>query len=177
MAQLPSFSVDDSSSLPVTEEYFYDLCSRFLDSKNLAVLKSLTLEPPKNKEETSSTFLNKWYENERMLRFALAQIRSLKLNKKFELENASFPVEIVQTARTACGMDSPLSAEQFLNQYRLNLIENIRPDDDFSLDAVFCYGLKLKLALRMKKFDTEKGIASYKKIYDKILKEGSKDQK
>ena len=42
LAQLPSFSVtDDKSALPVTEEYFYDLCSRFLEKKDFE-LKELS---------------------------------------------------------------------------------------------------------------------------------------
>ena len=39
----------------------------------------------------------------------------------------------------------------------------------FSVDSVFEYALKLKLAQRMRKFDVETGMASYKKIYEKIL--------
>lgn len=171
LAQLPSFSVtDEKSVLPITEEYFYDLCSRFLDKKSMEQVKNLSLEPPRTKVPTDSAFLDKWYENERNLRLALAQIRALRMNKKFNLENESFSPEVVQAARTATGMDSPLAAEQFLNQYRLNLLDSIRPSDEFSIDAVYSYGLKLKLALRMKKFNTEKGMASYHKIYDSILK-------
>ena len=171
LAQLPSFSVtDEKSVLPITEEYFYDLCSRFLDQKSLKQLKGLSLTPPLKKSSTGSTFLDSWYEKERNLRLALAQIRALRMNKKFDTENESFSPEVVQAARTATGMDSPLAAEQFLNQYRLNLLDSIRPADEFSVDAVYSYGLRLKLALRMKKFNAETGMTSYHKIYDSILK-------
>ncbi len=174
LAQLPSFSVtDENSVLPITEEYFYDLCSRFLDSKSLKQLKELSLMPPRENKSTGSIFLDNWYKNERNLRLALGQIRALRMNKKFDIENESFSPEVIQAARTATGMDSPLAAEQFLNQYRLNLLNNIRPEDDFSVDAVYSYGLRLKLALRMKKFNADKGMASYHKIYDSIL-EGDK---
>ncbi|MBQ9102541.1 MAG: DUF2764 family protein [Treponema sp.] len=171
LAQLPSFSVtDEKSVLPVTEEYFYDLCSRFLDKKSFEQVKLLSLTPPLKKVSTGSVFLDKWYDSERNLRFALAQIRALRMNKKFEIENESFSPDVIQAARTATGMDSPLAAEQFLNQYRLNLLDNIRPADEFSVDAVYAYGLRLKLALRMKMFNAEKGMVSYHKIYDSILK-------
>lgn len=171
LAQLPSFSVtDDKSALPVTEEYFYDLCSRFLEKKDFEQIKRLSLTPPREKTPTGSVFLDKWYEGERNLRLALAQIRALRMNKKFETENESFSPEVVQAARTATGMDSPLAAEQFLNQYRLSFLDGIRPADDFSVDAVYAYGLRLKLALRMKMFNADKGMVSYHKIYDSILK-------
>lgn len=170
MAQLPSFSVNDScEELPITEEYFYELCGRFLDSKSLKTLKSLSLNPPKKAAASGSVFLDSFYDNERKLRFALAQIRALRLNKKFEADCGGIPSDIIQTARTAMGMESPLEAERFLNQYRCSLLESNRPQDEFSVDSVFCYGLKLKLALRMKKFNAEKGMASYHNIYESIL--------
>lgn len=170
LAQLPSFSVEDvHGNLPITEEYFFDLCTRFLDKKSMKILSELSLEPPKTYKSTGSVFVDEWYKKERSLRFALAQIRALKLNKKYELDENSFSPDIVQVARTATGMESPLSAELFLNKYRLDLIESIRPNDSFSVDSVFEYALKLKLAQRMKKFDVETGMASYKKIYEKIL--------
>ena len=47
LAQLPSFSVtDEKSVLPVTEEYFYDRWSRFLDKKSFEQGKLLSLTPP-----------------------------------------------------------------------------------------------------------------------------------
>ena len=162
LAQLPSFSVtDEKSVLPVTEEYFYDLCSRFLDKKSFEQVKLLSLTPPLKKVSTGSVFLDKWYDGERNLRFALAQIRALRMNKKFEIENESFSPDVIQAARTATGMESPLAAEQ---------LDSIRPADEFSVDAVYAYGLRLKLALRMKMFNAEKGMISYHKIYDSILK-------
>ena len=68
-------------------------------------------------------------------------------------------------------MDSPLSAEQFLNEYRLGVLDKISPLDMFSVDAVYSYGLKLMLTERMKKFNRDEGLASYHKIYDEILGE------
>lgn len=177
LAQLPSFSAsDEKSALPITEEYFYDLCSRFLDKKSLGHVKELSLVPPREKTETGSAFLDRWYDTERELRLALAQIRALRLNKKIKTENKSLSVDVVQAARTATGMDSPLAAEQFLNKYRLSLLDSIRPADEFSVDAVYLYGLRLKLALRIKKFDTNKGMASYHKIYDSILEGDTGDK-
>ena len=92
------------------------------------------------------------------------------MKKKFSAGNESVAPDAVQAARTASGMDSPLAAEQFLNQYRLGVIESMRPADGFSVDAVFGYGLRLQLATRMKKFNAAKGLESYRKIYDSILK-------
>ena len=172
MAQLPSFAVsDDATPLPVTEQYFLDLCSRFLDKKSMKILSSLSLEPPREAKTTGSAFVDRWYNQERNLRLALAQIRAERMKKNLGTVPVAFPPDIVQAARTATGMDSPLSAEQFLNEYRVRLVDNIAPSDGFSCDAVFMYGLKLKLDTRMKKFNKEAGKAAYRMLYDEILGE------
>lgn len=172
VSQLPDISsAGDKSVLPITEKYYRDLCSRFLDNENLKVLELLSLEPPKNVIKTGSVFLDKWFENERCLRFSLGQVRAQKLKKDSGPMPISCTQDIIQTARTAVGMGSPLSAEQFLFDYRISVLNNIQPLDNFSTDAVFAYGIRLMLVERMKKFDKEKGTDSYHKIYDTILGE------
>src|SRR5574344_2135441 len=73
--------------------------------------------------------------------------------------------------RTATGMDSPLSAEQYLNEYRMTVLDKIAPLDNFSVDAVYNYGLRLMLVERMNKFNKDEGLTSYRKLYDEILGE------
>lgn len=173
VAQLPAFSVSDDSSqkLPVTVEYFKDLCTRFMSEKTAKLAANLSLEPPLELEDTGVPFLDEWYKKERELRLALAQVRALKMKKDLKDLPSTTDGEVIQAARTATGMDSPLSAEQYLNQYRLGLLDRIAPMDMFSVDAVFSYGLKLMLCERMKKFNRDEGLASYHKIYDEILGE------
>ena len=172
VAQLPEFTVsDDKTALPITYEYYYDLCSRFLSKGDMKILDGLSLEPPLDDSKTGSKLVDSWNYKERSLRLARAQIRALRMKKKFSAGNESVAPDAVQAARTASGMDSPLAAEQFLNQYRLGVIESMRPTDGFSVDAIFSYGLRLKLAARMKKFNAVKGMESYKKIYSRILEE------
>lgn len=173
VAQLPAFSLNDDSSqrLPITALYFKDLCVRFMSEKSARLAENLSLEPPLEGVPTGSAFLDAWYEKERALRLALAQLRALKMKKDAKDLPLPNDGEAVQAARTAAGMDSPLSAEQYLNQYRVGVLDRIAPADGFSADAVYCYGLKLLLAERMKKFNKDEGLASYRKIYDEILGE------
>ena len=96
---------------------------------------------------------------------------SVKMKKDIKDLPSASDGESIQAARTATGMDSPLAAEQYLNQYRLGILDRISPLDNFSVDAVYSYGLKLMLAERMKKFNKDEGLASYHKIYDEILGE------
>lgn len=172
-AQLPAFSINAASAVPITEEYFTDLCSRCLDEKSIKILKDLSLEPPREQAATGSLFVDAWYERERSLRYALAQVRAAKLKKEFSVNTQSLPADIVQIARTASGMASPLEAEEFLNNERAAALEELRPIDGFSADSFFYYALKLKLAVRIKKFNTEAGMNAYRAIYDRILGEAT----
>ena len=170
VSQLPDISASgEKSTLPITESYYRNLCSRFLEHSQLNILNSLTLEAPRECVKTGSDFLDKWYDNERSLRFALYQIRAQKMKKDLPQIPFTIPGDIVQAARTALGMDSPLSAEQFLFEYRISVLNNLQPLDTFSTDYVYAYGIRLMLLERMKKFDRVKGTESYHKIYETIL--------
>ena len=172
IAQLPDISaVNEKAALPITEKYYRDLCSRFLSEYEMKVIDQLSLVPPRTAESTGSVFLDTWYDRERNLRYALAQIRAQKMKKDSDQIPGSCTADIMQAARTAVGMGSPLSAEQFLYEYRMSVLNNIRPYDIFSIDAVYEYGIRLMLAQRMKQFSREKGAASYRRIYDSILGE------
>ncbi|MCQ2591500.1 MAG: DUF2764 domain-containing protein [Treponema sp.] len=172
VSQLPNVSsAEGKSALPFNTNGFKELCCRYISEKEKETLNGLSLVPPKDAASTGSAFLDVWYEKERNLRFALAQIRAQKMKK----DNVSLPAgctaDIVSVARTAVGMDSPYSAEQYLFEYRIKLLEDLKPLDNFSIDSVYAYGLKLMLVERMRKFDVENGKTSYHKIYDTILGE------
>ncbi len=172
VSQLPDISAAAARQpLPVTEEYFRELCSRFLGKKGLTVLKGLSLIPPLKEDPTGSVFVDAWYEKERALRLCLAQVRSLAMKKESVQLTGACTGDVLQAARNAVGMDSPLSAEQFLYQYRMDVINRLQPLDIFSEDAVFAYGLKLMLTQRMRLFNEETGMVSYHTIYDRILGE------
>lgn len=174
MSQLPSFSTQQTSPLPISEEYFLDLCSRFLDSKSFSIICDISLEPPRALIPTGSAFLDAFYDWERMVRFSLASIRAQKMKKEFTLpQGLSITPDILQVSRTASGFDSPLEAEQFLNESRMDALRRFTPSDYFCTDSVISYALQLKLAARIKKFNEEAGLASYRQIYDTILGEST----
>ena len=170
VSQLPNISSSEGkSALPLNSEQFREICSRFVNDDQKKIIENLSLVPPREAVSTDSTFLDVWYEKERNLRFALAQIRAQKMKKEGFTLPSGCTADIVGVARTAVGMDSPLSAEQFLYDYRLRLIDELRPMDAFSIDAVYAYGIRLMLIERMRKFEVENGKTSYHKIYDEIL--------
>ena len=170
ISQLPSLDgVSHNVPLPITEERFTELCRRFLSSKILHELESLSLAPSRCPQKASSALAEKWNEGERMLRLALAKLRADKMGKSFESEVYSFPPNLLQAARAAVELESPMEAEKFLNKYRLDFLETLRPLDSFSEEYVFYFGLKLKLLLRMRQFEAARGEAAYRNIYDSIV--------
>ncbi len=170
ISQLPSLDgVSESTPLPITEERFSELCHRFLSKRACAELDRLSLMPPKSYEKSSSDLIERWNEEERNLRLALAKIRAEKMKKPFDTENINFSHSLIQAARTAVETESPMEAEKFLNNYRLELLETLRPSDSFSENYIYYYWLKLKLLLRIRTFDTQKGEAAYRNIYNSIM--------
>lgn len=170
ISQIPSLDgIGENTPVPITEERFLELCGRFLGEKTLSELRNLTLVPAINAEKSKSALIEAWNEGERNLRIALAKVRAEKLNKAFDLQNKNISLELLKVANTAIEKENPLEAEIYLSNHRLSFLETLRPTDSFSEDYVFYYGLKLKLVLRMRQFDTQKGEKTYKDIYDSIL--------
>ena len=170
ISQLPSLDgISENTPLPITEERFTELCNRFLGKKSRENMKKLTLSPSRNIESSGSALIDAWNESERNLRFALGKVRAEKMKKTFDTENRIFPVEYVKAASAATEIENPMEAEKYLSSYRLEILETLRPMDSFSEDYVFYYGLKLKLLLRIRQFDTKTGEKAYKNIYTSIL--------
>ena len=170
ISQLPSLdSVSYNTPLSIDEERFFELCRQFLRKKAQNEIEKLTLLPPAEPEQNYSRLLSDWYEGERNLRFALAKVRAEKMNKSFELENEQLPEKLLKVANEAANAENPFEAEIILYDYRMSFLESLRPMDAFAEDYLFYYGLKLKLIMRMKRFNKELGEAAYKNIYSSIL--------
>ena len=170
VSQLPSLDgMSENTPLPITSARFSELCQRFLGKKAQIELEKLTLTPPRTPEKTASALVEQLNEGERNLRLALARLRADKMNKHFDSDTQSFPAGLLQAARTALEAESPMEAEMFLNKYRLDFLESLRPMDSFSEEFVFYYGLKLKLVERIRTFDSQRGEAAYRNIYDSIM--------
>lgn len=112
VSQLPNISSAESkTNLPLTSEEFRELACRFISEDEKVIVNALSLVPSKELNSTGSAFLDTWYEKERNLRLALAQIRAQKMKKESVQLPAGMTADIISAARTAVGMDSPLSAE------------------------------------------------------------------
>lgn len=170
VSQLPSLDgISENTPMPITEERFLELCNRFLGEKARSEMRKLTLVPPILPEKTGSKLIDAFNEGERNLRLALGKARAEKMKKSFNTRNAFFPIELTRAVGAAVESESPMEAEKLLFDYRLSFLETLRPMDTFSEDYVFYYGLKLKLILRIRRFETELGEAVYRNIYNSVL--------
>lgn len=170
ISQLPSLDgISENNPLPITEERFLELCQRFLSKKSQSELGKLSLIPPRTPEKSTSALIEKWNEGERNLRFTLGKLRADKMDKSFDTENSSLSPALLQAAHTAIEIENPMEAEKFLNNYRLDFLETLRPMDSFSEEFVFYYGLKLKIIERIRNFDKSSGEKAYRNIYNSIM--------
>lgn len=170
ISQLPSLDgISESTPLPITQERFLELSEQYLRKNTLADLKNLSLIPSKNPEKSVSQLLDRWNKEEKNLRLILGQLRADKMNKSFIEENPTVSPLILQAAKTALDIENPMEAEKFLNRFRLDLLEALRPLDSFSEDYIYYYLLKLKLLSRIRQFDTETGEKEYRSIYNSII--------
>lgn len=170
ISQLPSLDgLSENSPLPISEERFYEICDNLLSEKAKKVFEGLTLKVPKCYEDTQSTLVNSWNESESGLRLALCKVRAEKMKKPYDIGSRAISWEYLKAAAFACEMENPMEAEKYLCAFRLGILEALRPTDSFSLDYIYYYGLKLKLLLRIRNFDTEKGKEAYRNIYNSIL--------
>ncbi len=170
ISQLPSLDgISENIPLPITEERFFELCNGILGKRIRNEICKMTLLPSKTYEKSSSSLIETWNNNERSLRFALAKVRADKMKKSFDTENKVLSSELIKVANAAIEIESPLEAEKFLNNYRLEFLETLRPMDNFSEEFIYYYGLKLKLISHIRQFDTNAGEISYRNIYDSIM--------
>ena len=170
ISQLPSLdAVSENSPLPITEDRFCELCNRFLSKKMQKQFARLTISPDRNCEASGSSLVDAWIESEQNLRFALGKVRAEKMRVPFDTQNRILPAQYTKAAITATEIENPMEAEKFLNKFRLEILELLRPMDSFSDEYILYYGLKLKLLLRIRQFDRTKGEAVYRNIYNSIL--------
>lgn len=173
ISQLPSLdAIGESTPMPITEKQFLELCHNFLSKKALNEIENITLTPSMIREKSSSDLIEAWNEMERNLRLALGRARAEKMNKPLDLFDSrkiEASNELQKIVNASIEEKNPLEAERLLLQYRLSLLESLRPMDSFSREYVFYYALKLKLLSRVRQFNTELGEATYKNIYNSIL--------
>lgn len=171
VATLPSVTYGDAP--PKSSKEFREECAYHLAPRDAALLRYCCYDAAVTvaARSTGSAFLDALLARERTLLLNLAHLRAARLKRSLPEEPPHDASGAETVAKTAFEMDDPLEAEVFLDRGRWDAIDALAGLDLFSVNMVYAYLLKLQLLERRQRFDTERGFAGYKELYDTILDE------
>jgi hypothetical protein len=164
-AALPTIRLGEK--ILIKEEQFLEFAEDTLKAGDYQILLKSRLG---STEPTGFVFADRILSWEAELRLELAKARLAKLKHDPPpcLPESNGRDVLVEKARTAVAMDSPLEAECFLNQLRWSFIEEMAVSHFFDLEALVVYYFKLQIALRQEKFQKEPGQEAFEKTYDAV---------
>lgn len=157
VATLPTLQID-VESVPYTVEEFLGLCKEHLSSVDYKELTTLMSD-----REGGSVFSKKWRDADTQIRNAIVLARASKLGvadaSKWMHEHDGFDVYIESAVHAAfTGGTNPSEREKQIDALYWNIIEELVGTDDFSLECVLAYALKLRICeKRVKARDKVKG--------------------
>jgi Protein of unknown function (DUF2764) len=163
ISSLPALSFDLKPSL--TPEEYLTLCRAQLGNSDAEVIEALLFDTA-----SSHPFVLAWRDKETILRNAIAYARATLSNADVEpwirptqgcdLSYEILVDEIFQVA-------DPLLREQGLDKLRWTIAESLQAYDPMDVSVAFAYAIKLKLAWRWAKLNTEKGQATFEQLTTK----------
>ncbi len=167
-ASLPSLNLFEPP--PLSSAEFEGLCESLLPASEAAVLRRVSLEPG---EETGACegFEARWARFERCLKSELAILRAARLGRDRPQLAYEPSLDASQAAKAAMAEESPLEAERLLDEARFRALDEIGGYEQFKLDRLKAYKLKLLLLERQAGFTEEAGSAAFSKAYGEIMKE------
>ena len=178
VATLPWVTYGDAP--PKSSAEFREECAAHLAPGDAALLQYCTYHYgahdavaaiAENAQATGSAFIDALLARERTLLLNLAHLRAARLKRQLPGEPPRDASDAEAAAKAAFEMGDPLEAEVFLDRGRWDAIDALVGIDLFGVNMVYAYLLKLQLLERRQRFDTEKGFAGYKGLYDTILDE------
>ncbi|MEI7900010.1 MAG: DUF2764 family protein [bacterium] len=148
----------------ITLKAFLSACARDLPPEDLAVMSDLLAS---DGAHSSHPFAQEWRDRETELRNEVARLRArhrllspevwLRPQRGDHLFNQTAVADAFQTT-------NPLERERSLDQFRWTILGDLAGLNPFSIEAVFCYGLRLRLACRWAAFDPASGTALLERV-------------
>jgi hypothetical protein len=170
IASLPAIQYGDKP--PVAYNDFREQCNSMLSQADAALLQFCCYNPKlaiETVQPTGSIFIDLLMSRERTLNLNLAALRAAKQKRPSLGEPPHDVPRAEAVAKAAFEMDDPLEAEIYIDKSRWGALEDMVGIDYFGVNNVYAYLLKLQLLERRQRFDTEKGFAEYRKLYDSIV--------
>jgi len=154
---------------------FLGICRDACSGKDFRLIESAGLEPDYS-EKSGNALLDEWQSWETALRNELVRLRAKDGGKEpgtYLRSEKAFYVEVPDIAREAYGQDTPLQAEEVLNQARWSRLEELEVGHHFDLEKLLVYFLKLQLNERKSLFTKKTGEENFTRVYSSIYDTGN----
>lgn len=158
ISSLPELTTD--GEMPISYGDFLDLCQSTVSRSNYRLLESLTL----NSEE--GPLVDEWAAIYGKLTKELNYQRSMKLGKAYTAPDKEDAVAGVVAAALAA--KNPLEAEKIMLDFEFEYLDSLVGLHYFDDYVLFGYAIKLKLLERQSCFETSKGKAEFKRLFDQV---------
>jgi hypothetical protein len=180
MAQLPFLIYEQKP--PMSSDAFKNLAESLLTEDDAVLFRKFSLDPYMDANEggfnaesaplTGFAFFDSWRDWERTLRLNLAKHRAVHVKRESitAFEPPLMPADASSVAARVVGSDStPLEGEILIDKARWNAIDIFAGIDNFALENIFAYYLKLLLLERRQVFNADRGLSEYKSLYAEII--------
>ena len=138
-----------------TELEFLSECEKWIEEKDLAIIKKADLDYDSTKYNDPET-VKDWKEINSLLKSELAGIRKARKRDLHEKYLGSI-AKIFEE-------QTPLLMEKAFERIRWNFLEEKESEHNFDLEAVILYYLKIRILARLATFNKEKGQETLRKL-------------
>ncbi len=144
VSSLPFVAFDRTP--PVTSEYFFQECAKWLTDKDASALRQATAKNTAA-DSSGSEFLREWKQFDFSLKTELADARTARKTSHSERMHGR--------SREILEQPTPLDMETRFEKIRWNFLETKETDYHFDLNWLMVYYLKLQIAERRASFERE----------------------
>ncbi len=171
IAYLPHLTYDAEAFM--TLDSFRELCRERCTKHHFSIIENTNIFNYEE-EKPSCESHKKWIEREVYLRNTLVNLRAAKkgidpveyIKDTPEYEDI---MDIQNITQEAFGQDSPLEAEDILNQARWDFLDEIEKYHYFDIEKMVIYYLKLQILNRKNTFDHDIGKANFEKLLEQSV--------
>jgi len=167
---LPMIHFD--GSLPFSVEDFERDCERLLRPRDYAQVRVVLGRAPDG-ETVVHPVMARWLAFDRSLQQETVRLRSQQLGRSLpaELSGGDAPdPSVVQIAVQALKTENFLDAQKMILRFQWDMLDDLAHNRDFSLSAIFTYGIKLQILERLQIYKTDRGSAHLEEIMGKAVK-------
>ncbi len=170
LASLPMLRYEMENPLPLDE--FLRICRTELSESDYRLVSQATISPL-DLPEPEHELLKRWWNWERTLRNELVKLRAARkgLDAERFLRPADYQVGPAEAAREAFSQETPLAAEEVLNQARWGVLNDLEAGHFFDAGRLIVYHLRLQILHRRAAFNREAGTARFQAGYERITGE------